>query len=50
VQHAVGVAVPDALAQLHHELLHHLVVHDEALSRKTGALWQRLAPSTLADW
>jgi hypothetical protein len=50
VQNSVGMAVLDALAQLHHELLHHLVVHAQALARQTGALRQRLASATLADW
>lgn len=35
VQNAVGVAVLDTLAQLHHKLLDHLVVHDQTLPRQT---------------
>ena len=50
VQDAVGVAVPHALAQLHHELLDHGLVHVQRFSVETSALWQCLAAAALADW
>jgi hypothetical protein len=49
MQHTMSMAIPHTLAQLHHKLLHHLVVHAQTLARKTRTLWQRLAPSTLAN-
>jgi hypothetical protein len=49
MQDAVGMAVAHALAQVHHELLHHHVVHDQRLSSQPRAVWQRLAPATVAD-
>lgn len=49
VQDAVGVAVAHALAQLHHELLDHGVVHDQCLARQPRALGQRLATAALVD-
>jgi uncharacterized protein (UPF0212 family) len=49
VQDAVGVAVAHALAQLHHELLDHVVVHVEHLVRQPRALGQRLSAAALAD-
>lgn len=49
MQDPVGVAVADALAQLHHELLDHLVVHAQRLPGQPRPLGQRLAPATLAD-
>jgi hypothetical protein len=35
VKNSMSMTVPDALAQLHHELLDHLVVHAESLASKT---------------
>jgi hypothetical protein len=49
VEDAVSVAVAHALTQLHHELLDHLIVHGQGLSIQAGALWESLAPPTLAD-
>jgi hypothetical protein len=49
MQDTVGMAVAHALAQVHHELLHHHVVHDERLPSQTRAIWQRLAPAAVAD-
>jgi hypothetical protein len=39
VQNAVSMAVTHALGQLHHELLHHGVVHAQCLSKQARALW-----------
>jgi hypothetical protein len=48
VQHATRVAVLDTLTQLHHELLDHLVVHDDLLTSKARAFGQGLASTALA--
>ena len=50
VQDAMGVAVAHPLAQLHHELLDHVRVHDQLLTSQARALWQSLASATIADW
>lgn len=49
VQHAVAVAVTDALAQLAHELLYHRVAETETAESGAGALGERLAASAVAD-
>ena len=49
MQHAMSVAVPHTLAELHHELLDHCVVHDERLPSEARAFGERLATAALAD-
>lgn len=50
VQYSMGVAVAHTLAQLHHELLDHVRVHAQLLTRQPRALGQGLAAPTIADW
>jgi hypothetical protein len=49
MQDAVGMAVSHTLAELHHELLDHGVVHVECFSIQTCALGQGFAAAALAD-
>lgn len=46
----MGVAVSDTLTQLAHELLDHLVSESETSKLGSGALWEWLSTSSLADW
>lgn len=50
VKNTVGVAVSNTLTQLAHELLDHLVSESETSKLWSGALWEWLSTSSLADW
>lgn len=50
MQHAVTVAVADALAQLAHEFLDHHIAEAHAAEVGTGALGESLAAPAVADW
>ena len=49
VQDAVAVTVPDALAQVAHELLDNSIAQAESVQLGAGALGQRLAPAAVRD-